>query len=67
MDQTDNKVSRSLSGLDPGSEGDLQARIEELLGLRAHLQDELLRIQAMFADFDPELMVQIKQFFIQIF
>ena len=66
MDETDDKVT-TLSSLDPDEREQFQARIEELLGLRAHLQDELLRIQAMFADFDPELMVQIKQFFIQIF
>ena len=32
-------------------------RLKELLGLRGHLQDELLRIEAMLAEDDQELRV----------
>ena len=32
-------------------------KITELLGLRGHLQDELLRIEKMLAEDDPELKV----------
>ena len=58
MDETDGKVSSTLSSLDPFEQEGLQSRrIEKLLGRRAHLLDELLRIHAMFADFDPDLQV----------
>ena len=57
MDETDDKVS-TLSALEPEERESFKGRIEDLLGLRGHLQDELLRIQAMFADEDPELKVR---------
>lgn len=39
-----------------------QAQIEELLGIRGHLQNELLRIHDLLAaDTDGELQVRIRQ------
>lgn len=57
MDETDEKI-RNLSQVE---EREMHVgRVNELMGLRAHLQDELLRIEAMLAEDDPELEVRGK-------
>jgi hypothetical protein len=56
MDENDEQV-RTLSQVEE-RELHLQ-RVTELMGLRGHLQDELLRIEAMLAEDDPELAVCI--------
>ena len=41
-------------------------RLKELLGLKGHLQDELLRIEAMLAEDDPELKVRARRILLLI-
>ena len=54
MEETDKKI-QAYSGC-PDRAAVLD-RLTELMGLRGHLQDELLRIQTMLTDDDPELKV----------
>ena len=55
MDETDETIKTMRSVTEPDEH--LYKRIVELLGLRGHLQDELLRIQSMLAEGDPQLRV----------
>lgn len=62
MDETDNSIRMWCSVFrDPAnpqvvSENELK-HMKEMVGLRGHLQDELLRIEAMLAEDDPTLQV----------
>ena len=54
MGETDDKVRGFTQSAERAEH---HTRIKELLGLRGHLQDELLRIEAMLAEDDPDLKV----------
>ena len=54
MEETDRRIQVMSEVTDRGSVFD---QMTEALGLRGHLQDELLRIMAMLAAEDPDLNV----------
>ena len=57
MEETEEKVRHLVS--DPSLRGQNHPRVIQLLGLRGHLQDELIRIQTMVAEGDPKLKVRV--------
>ena len=54
MDEADRKIDAARTTEDQEA---VYRQIKELVGLRGHLQDELLRIEAMLAADDPKLEV----------
>ena len=55
MDATDRSIDRYRQ---VDEENTVYKQLRELVGLRGHLQDELLRIEAMLATDDPSLEVR---------
>ena len=60
MEETDRGIARMALYADRQS---TYASVKEAVGLRGHLQDELLRIEAMLAAEDPTLDVSATKIF----
>ena len=55
MDETDRSIDNLRSS---DSDESVYRRLKECVGLRGHLQDELLRIEEMLAKDDPDFQVK---------